>query len=265
MAKKRAFVKYTKKGKIIPGSLIVTTVGSYPIDGLYVEVPTNICCDTDIPGIITSSPKGWVRYTKTGQIVPGSLIVGKSYPKDGVWKEVVIDTCCPVVPPISSIIIQDPSGSSDGNFVSFNSGAIYVGQTFTLTETGSLQNIILGLIKNTSPVFNIQLVIYEVIGGLPTNTIMGTSSKVAASSITNLIGETSTFTFTNIILPAGQYLFIAKYVDLITHDNTNHIEFKADTTGSYSGGEMGYTLTADSGSTWDSSSIPTWDMLSQIN
>lgn len=96
MSKKRAFVKYTKQGRLIPGSLIVTTRGGYPIDGLYVEVPTNICCDTDIPGIITSSPKGWVRYTKTGQIVPGSLIVGKSYPKNGIWKEVVIDTCCPV-------------------------------------------------------------------------------------------------------------------------------------------------------------------------
>jgi len=93
MAKKRAFVKYTKQGRLIPGSLILTA-GSYPIDGLYTEVPTNICCDTDLPGVITASPKGWVRYTKSGQIVPGSLIVGKSYPKDGVWKEVVVDLCC---------------------------------------------------------------------------------------------------------------------------------------------------------------------------
>lgn len=94
MAKKRAFVKYTKKGKLIPGSLIVTTTGGYPINGLYTEVPTNICCDTDTPGIITSSPKGWVRYTKKGAIVPGSLIIGKSHPNDGIWKEVSLDLCC---------------------------------------------------------------------------------------------------------------------------------------------------------------------------
>jgi len=94
VAKKRAFVKYTKQGRLIPGSLIVTTVGSYPVDGLYTEVPTNICCDTDILCPINSSPKGWVRYTKSGQIVPGGLVVGKSHPKDGVWKEVIIDLCC---------------------------------------------------------------------------------------------------------------------------------------------------------------------------
>lgn len=44
MAKKRAFVKYTKKGKIIPGSLIVTTSGGHPVDGVYKEVPEDLCC-----------------------------------------------------------------------------------------------------------------------------------------------------------------------------------------------------------------------------
>lgn len=39
MSKKRAFVKYTKRGRIIPGSLIVTTQGGYPKDGIYREVP----------------------------------------------------------------------------------------------------------------------------------------------------------------------------------------------------------------------------------
>ena len=41
---KRAFVKYTKSGKLIPGSLIVTTQGGYPVDGLYREVITDLCC-----------------------------------------------------------------------------------------------------------------------------------------------------------------------------------------------------------------------------
>ena len=44
MAKNRAFVRYTKSGKIIPGSMIVTN-GSYPKDGTYVEVFTNECCN----------------------------------------------------------------------------------------------------------------------------------------------------------------------------------------------------------------------------
>lgn len=44
MAKNRAFVRYTKTGKIIPGSMIVTN-GSYPKNGTYVEVFTNECCN----------------------------------------------------------------------------------------------------------------------------------------------------------------------------------------------------------------------------
>lgn len=44
MAKKRAFVRYTKKGKLVPGSLIVTTGGGHPVDGVYKEVPTDLCC-----------------------------------------------------------------------------------------------------------------------------------------------------------------------------------------------------------------------------
>lgn len=44
--KKRAFVGYTKKGKIIPGSLIETS-GNYPYGpSLWYEVDTNLCCNT---------------------------------------------------------------------------------------------------------------------------------------------------------------------------------------------------------------------------
>lgn len=45
-AKKRAFVRYTKSGKIIPGSLIITTKGGWPGSGLYAEVPIDLCCFT---------------------------------------------------------------------------------------------------------------------------------------------------------------------------------------------------------------------------
>lgn len=94
MAKKRAFVRYTKAGKIVPGSMIITQ-GSYP-DGpaLWAEVSTDLCCDD--PGLTTNSKmKGFVRYTQSGNIVPGSLILGESYPKDGgLWRDVTIDLCC---------------------------------------------------------------------------------------------------------------------------------------------------------------------------
>jgi len=46
MSKKRAFVRYTKKGKLIPGSLVVTTSGGYPDkSSLWSEVPADLCCD----------------------------------------------------------------------------------------------------------------------------------------------------------------------------------------------------------------------------
>lgn len=48
--KQRAFVRYTKSGKIIPGSMIMTN-GSYPQGyGLCYEVQTNLCCDPT-PGV----------------------------------------------------------------------------------------------------------------------------------------------------------------------------------------------------------------------
>jgi hypothetical protein len=51
MSKKRAFVRYTKAGKIVPGSLVLTS-GSYPSGpSTWKEVPSNLCCDN--PFIIT--------------------------------------------------------------------------------------------------------------------------------------------------------------------------------------------------------------------
>jgi len=46
MSKKRAFVRYTKSGKIVPGSLIITTNGGYPDkSSLWKEVNTDLCCN----------------------------------------------------------------------------------------------------------------------------------------------------------------------------------------------------------------------------
>lgn len=44
--KLRAFVRYSKKGKIVPGSLILTN-GSYPNGpAVWHEVPADLCCTT---------------------------------------------------------------------------------------------------------------------------------------------------------------------------------------------------------------------------
>ena len=44
MAKKRAFVRYSKNGKLVPGSLIVTQ-GTHPDKpSTWKEVPYDICC-----------------------------------------------------------------------------------------------------------------------------------------------------------------------------------------------------------------------------
>lgn len=48
MTKKRAFVRYTKSGKVVPGSLIITS-GSYPQgSSTWKEVPADLCCDNPI-------------------------------------------------------------------------------------------------------------------------------------------------------------------------------------------------------------------------
>lgn len=46
MSKKRAFVRYSKQGKIVPGSLILTS-GSFPSGpSTWSEVPADLCCNT---------------------------------------------------------------------------------------------------------------------------------------------------------------------------------------------------------------------------
>lgn len=46
MSKQRAFVRYTKAGNIVPGSLILTS-GSYPSGpGLWKEITTDLCCNS---------------------------------------------------------------------------------------------------------------------------------------------------------------------------------------------------------------------------
>jgi hypothetical protein len=70
MSKKRAFVRYTKDGMIVPGSLIVTTKGGYPTGGLYEEVPVDLCCEPS-PG---SEPLVYLPFTLGFTGVSGTCV-----------------------------------------------------------------------------------------------------------------------------------------------------------------------------------------------
>ncbi len=78
MAKKRAFIRYTKKGKLVPGSLI-TTQGSYPSGpATWKEVTYDLCCDGGNTVCFTSSVASydspfWSIYGKwSDEIIYGS-------------------------------------------------------------------------------------------------------------------------------------------------------------------------------------------------
>lgn len=93
MSKNKAWIQYTKTGKIIPGSLIVSA--KRPKNGVWYEVIQNICCDTEPAfGVILTKPKAFIKYDNNGNIVPGSLVITDNLPKPGIWKEVYIDVCC---------------------------------------------------------------------------------------------------------------------------------------------------------------------------
>ena len=40
----KAYIKYTKLGKLIPGGLMVRPNSTPPSDGIYKEVPIDLCC-----------------------------------------------------------------------------------------------------------------------------------------------------------------------------------------------------------------------------
>lgn len=68
--KRRAFVKYTESGKIVPGSLIITQ-GGYP-DGpaVWNEVPVDLCCESGVK-VILNVIEGFPISTPFVQVVCG--------------------------------------------------------------------------------------------------------------------------------------------------------------------------------------------------
>lgn len=132
--KNKAWIQYTKSGKLVPGSLIVSP--TRPKNGVWYEVIENICCDNDPAfGQISSKKKAFVKYSKDGHIVPGSLIITNSQlPKPGIWKEVYINKCCEVVGGCVTFVIDNttPNGLTNYIFIEvINDGGAPVTMTVT--------------------------------------------------------------------------------------------------------------------------------------
>lgn len=112
MSKKRAFVRYSKNGKIVPGSLVLTA-GSYPNGpSTWKEVSADLCCN-NIPSncveltvntndgglakfnLVTYEPSTYTIYWGDGQLsqgwLDGSLEIAYSYPVTG--KNYTVNVC----------------------------------------------------------------------------------------------------------------------------------------------------------------------------
>jgi hypothetical protein len=73
MSKKRAFVRYTKSGEIVPGSLIITTNGGYPDkSSLWQEVTVDQCCENgsecNLPSV-TLTASGFTAETGCNPVI----------------------------------------------------------------------------------------------------------------------------------------------------------------------------------------------------
>lgn len=80
--KLRAFVRYSKKGKIVPGSLVLTN-GSYPNGpAVWKEVPADLCCESgvkvvlDIPGRLPISTPYVQFFCGFGPTLVAAAIIG---------------------------------------------------------------------------------------------------------------------------------------------------------------------------------------------
>lgn len=82
----RAFVKYTKQGKIVPGSLILTQ-GGYPKGGPYKEITNNLCCPDECGlslyvydmNVVYECPTRSITYTYPDPGIPYDTIIWTSY------------------------------------------------------------------------------------------------------------------------------------------------------------------------------------------
>ena len=82
MSKQRAFIRYTKAGNIVPGSLILTN-GTYPNGpGLWKEITTDLCCEN-------SNTMNYKVYTalltQSGTNPPVAIVLENTLGGTPVW------------------------------------------------------------------------------------------------------------------------------------------------------------------------------------
>ena len=102
MSKIREFVRYTKQGKLIPGSLIVTTNGGYPDkSATWKEVSTDLCCggggECTAPVVLTAPLYGFTTRSGFGPAIlcnGNSIITGFGFlgsAPDDTWANIIAD------------------------------------------------------------------------------------------------------------------------------------------------------------------------------
>ena len=87
MSKQRAFIRYTKAGNIVPGSLILTN-GTYPNGpGLWKEITTDLCCENNN----TMNYKVYTALlTQEGTNPPTAIVLENTLGGDVVWSYIYV-------------------------------------------------------------------------------------------------------------------------------------------------------------------------------
>jgi hypothetical protein len=124
MSKKRAFVRYSKQGKIVPGSLILTA-GSHPNGpSTWKEVPADLCCTFPPYAIAMVGPGGGdLNDTRAyysdrdlqnipGQCSDSSLAIGAKFYLDN----------------------QFTTPAADGTYAAVDNNAILFGVVYVVTN-----------------------------------------------------------------------------------------------------------------------------------
>ena len=116
----RAFVRYDKKGIIVPSSFVMKR--NKPKVGRWLEISTT----KSVSGAPTQSSQGnlraFVRYNGQNKIVSGSIVVRGQVPENGNWVEITYD-------------VRRPIGNERPFILEFT---VTAGQTIRLDATGEL-------------------------------------------------------------------------------------------------------------------------------
>ncbi len=144
-----AFVKYTKQGKLVSGSLIIAR--NHPKDGgVWVEVTESICCEPDCDCVANGDKHAYIRFANDGHVVPGSMLITPYCPPEiGCWKEIPVDICCQqkYCETTTTTTTEAPPSiyyyGADAIFLGCNGQTIdpFVSTTFSISSTVSLTGI----------------------------------------------------------------------------------------------------------------------------